>query len=395
VTTRRKNLLKSVGLSSALIAFFFIGVLFTVYLINKVISLIEIWVKRISSSEGNVIIAILSLIFVLLLSFGIIIYILGELGEFLFRKYPSLLLEKKDYKINEEVKKKISIIIPAYNEEKTIKMAINKVRPYCENVIVVDDGSTDKTRDIAKNEGAIVVSHKLNMGLGTSLRDGIRRAIKEGSEIIVNFDADLQYKAEDIPSMIYYLVEDEFDLIMGSRLKGTIEKMSILKRVGNKLYTKLLQYITKTGISDGQTGLRAFTASFAKRIKIRGDFTYTQEMILEATANKAKIGEIPIYFAKREHGKSRLMRNPFHFASASGIFLLKVMVDLNPLKVYSIFSSLILLSGFYLGGTEILDWIITGEINSPNMLIVGMLIMINAVVIESFALLIASSRKNK
>jgi len=390
----QNNFLKKIGFTSSLISLISFSFFLIAFLIWKIVITIKHWIIRIKSNPNDAIADIIVLSLILLFTFGILIFILGESLEFFFKKYPPLVLEKKKVKLKPEDIEKITVIIPAYNEEKTIEEAIVSIRPYCNKIIVVDDGSKDRTAEIAKKNGAIVVTHKLNMGLGTSVKDGIKKALDIGSEIIVNFDADLQYQAEDISSLVYYLIYDNYDLVVGTRFKGTIEKMSIMKKIGNKLYTLLLRYLIKMGISDGQTGFRAFTAEFATKIKIRGDFTYTQEMFLEAAANKAKIGEIPIFFSKRKHGKSRLMKNPFHFASASGIFLLKVLIDLNPLKIYSLFSGILLIFGFYIGGIEILDWFLTSQINSPNMAIIGIILIVTSLIINSFALLITAT-KNK
>ncbi len=331
----------------------------------------------------------------ILLTLGVLLYIIGIVIEFIFRKYPSLLLEKKDYELNDEEKERISVIIPAYNEEKSIKKAIESVNKYCKNVVVVDDGSVDKTSKIASENGAIVVRHKMNMGLGHSLKDGILKALSLDSKIIINFDADLQYNGDDIPKLVYYLLIEDYDLVMGSRFAGKIESMSLFKKFGNRIYTKLLCFITKKGISDGQTGFRAFTAEFSEKIHIRGDYTYTQEMILEAVASKAKIGEIPINFAKREDGKSRLMKNPFHFAKLSGTFLVKVLIDLSPVKVFTIISSLMIIFGLYIGGKEILNWIIYMQLNNTYMVILASIFITGAIIIISIALLISSLKDSQ
>ncbi|MCG3221038.1 MAG: glycosyltransferase family 2 protein, partial [Candidatus Heimdallarchaeota archaeon] len=296
------NFFKKIGLTIALLMFSSAVVMIVVYLIIGFIESIIDWIETLQTIEGNITLHVASITIVIIFTFGVLLYIFGELYEFGFGKFPSILLETQDYKLTTEDIEKISVIIPAYNEEITIKKAIEKVKPFCKNVIVVNDGSEDKTGEIALKNGAIIVEHKLNKGLGQSLRDGIRRALALDSEIIINFDADLQYRAEEIPELVYYIIHEDYDLMMGSRLEGTIEKMSKFKTFGNKMYTKLLRYLTKVGVSDGQTGFRAFTNDFAALIKIRGDFTYTQEMILEATTKKAKIGEVPIHFDIRKDG---------------------------------------------------------------------------------------------
>jgi len=387
-----RNIFKKVGFFCASFSFLLLTFMLIVFLVIEFFQSAITWITMLTEIKKGLSLYILSLSLIMIFTFGIILYIIGEFIQFFFGKYQSLLLDRKEYSLSPEEKEMITVIIPAYNEEETIEKAIEEVRPYCNHIVVINDGSTDNTKQIAEKAGAIVVNHKLNQGLGKSLRDGVRKALTLGSKIIVNFDADLQYKAEDIPRLVYYLIHEEYDLMMGSRLAGTIEKMNWLKKFGNKMYTKLLQYLTKTGISDGQTGFRAFTAEFAKMIKIRGDFTYTQEMILEAVSKRSKIGEIPIYFRIRDSGSSRLMRNPLHFAKASGIFLLKVLVDLNPLKVYFLFSSLLIIIGYYIGGKYVLDWFVSGDISNPFWATIGVITVMTALVILSFGLLFSSTK---
>lgn len=388
------NIFKRIGLSISVLMFFVVFVMLTIYLVIGFVESIIQWIQYLIEIETQQILHITVLSIVIIFTLGILFYLIGEIIEFFFGKYHPILLEPMKYKLTEEDISKISVMIPAYNEEKSIKKAIDKVKPYCKNVIVVNDGSTDNTKKIAIENGAIIVHHKLNLGLGQSLRDGIKRALAINSEIIVNFDADLQYRAEEIPQLVYYILHDDYDLVMGSRFAGKIEFMPSFKRFGNKMYTRLLRYISKVGISDGQTGFRAFTNEFAGRVKIRGDFTYTQEMILEATSKKVKLGEVPIHFDKRLDGKSRLMKNPLHFAKSSGVFLIKVLIDLNPLKYYALFSSIMLVIGFYLGGIEIADWFITGVLDNPFMVIIGFIIIMSSIIILSFALLFAANKRD-
>lgn len=330
------TMIKKVGkvlTSVALLIFTISGPSFLIY---EFIELSKPFWNAVLNNWKDDIIYLIMVTTIVILLVASLISLLGEIGDFFFSKYDSIIREKIEYSLSESEKDKITVIIPAYNEEKTIREAIESVRPFCKNVIVIDDGSTDNTRKIAEECGTIIVPHNINKGLGMSLKDGVNKALEIGAEIIVNFDADLQYDPNDIPMLVYYILHENYDLVMGSRLAGTIEKMPPLKKFGNKMYTKLLRYLTGVGISDGQTGYRAFTANFARSIKIRGDFTYTQEMILEAAKIKAKIGEIPIYFSLRKDGESRLMKSALHFAKASGVFLIKILVELKPLYVYGL-----------------------------------------------------------
>lgn len=383
------NFFNKIGEFLAFLSFLLIALYLCGFLLIEFMKSVMFWIKALNQHIGNLTMYLIILSLLILFSIGIIFLILGEITQLFFKDYPNLLLPRQNYTLQPEERDKISVIIPAYNEEKTIVEAISSVSNYCKNVIVIDDGSTDETHVKAKEAGAIVVTHKINQGLGQTLRDGIKKALSIGSEIIINFDADMQYRATDIPDLVYYLLHDDYDIMMGSRLAGKIEDMALLKKIGNKIYTRLLQYLTKTGVSDGQTGFRAFTDEFASIIKIRGDFTYTQEMILEAATKKFRIGEIPIHFDKRKDGNSRLMRTPIHFAKSSGIFLLKILIDIKTMNIYFLFSSVLIVVGFYIGGNETLSWLITMDVNTYTV-VISIMFILTGIIILSLSLLIST-----
>jgi len=248
---------------------------------------------------------------------------------------------------------KVIITIPAYNEGMTIKKAIDdinrvmKATRYNHKVIVVDDGSRDNTSDIAKKSGAIVYRHRQNLGLAETFRTEIRKALEQNPDVIVHFDADNQYLASEIPRLISY-VEKGYDLVLGSRFLGKIEYMPFLKRFGNRAFSKVISRICSRQITDAQTGFRAFTKEVAKNIEITSTYTYTQEQLVRALKKGYGLIEIPVYFAKRD-GKSRLMKNPFHYAAKAGINLLRVYRDYEPLKFFCSMGMMSMLIGIVLG----------------------------------------------
>ena len=247
----------------------------------------------------------------------------------------------------------IVITIPAYNEGDTIGTVIKDIHEvmkdnsYNYKILVVDDGSKDKTKEIARNEGAIVCSHSKNYGLAETFNTEIKKSLELNADVIVHIDADTQYKPIEIPKLIKE-IENGYDLVLGSRFKGTIEIMPLIKKIGNKAFSKVISQITNTKISDGQTGFRAFTREVAKKIKIASDHTYTQEQIIRAVKEKFKIKEVPVYFAKRKD-KSRLISNPFGYAIRAWINIIRIYRDYEPLKFFGITGSSILFVGFVLG----------------------------------------------
>ena len=247
----------------------------------------------------------------------------------------------------------VIVTIPAYNEAKTIGILINRIKKvmqkgrYKYKILVVDDCSKDKTANVAKESGAVVFSHPKNYGLAETFRTEIEKSLKLDADVIVHIDADLQYKPEEIPNLIKE-IENGYDLVLGSRFKGKIERMPMINRMGNIAFSRVVSQMAGMKISDAQTGFRAFTKNFAKKVVIRSDHTYTQEQIIRAVKNKFKIKEIPVYFAKR-NGKSRLISNPFIYALRAWVNILRIYRDYRPLKFFGIIGTFIFSIGFLIG----------------------------------------------
>ena len=250
---------------------------------------------------------------------------------------------------------KIIVTVPAYNEEKTIGDAIKKIKKSLNassyradyKVMVVDDGSLDKTAKVSKEQGAIVYSHPKNYGLAECFRTEIEKCLELNADVIVHIDADLQYSPNEIPKLIKE-IENGYELVLGSRFKGTIEEMPLVKRLGNIAFSKVVSEITGLKISDAQTGFRAFTRKIAEDIKIISSYTYTQEQIIRAVKGKFRIKEVPIYFAKR-NGKSRLISSPFGYAIRAGINIVRIYRDYEPLKFFGIMGCSLFAVGIILG----------------------------------------------
>lgn len=267
---------------------------------------------------------------------------------------------------------KIIITIPAYNEEETIGDVIHEIKQtmdktkYEYKILVVSDGSTDNTANVAKSSGALVYSHPYNYGLAETFRTEIEKALENNAEIIVHIDADGQYKAEEIPKLIKPVDNKEADLVLGSRFAGTIEEMPLMKKIGNKLFSGVISQITKIKITDGQTGFRAFTKEVAEKIDIISTHTYTQEQIIKAVRNRFKVKEVPIYFAKRHSGKSKLMSNPFEYAVKAWINLFRIYRDYEPLKFFGLVGFALILTALL---TFFYSMLILGELMDVTVII--------------------------
>lgn len=280
-------------------------------------------------------------------------YILGaivgiELINIVLVNHTAGILEKDelDMYLEPEIRRdETLILIPALNEQESILEAIT-VASEVGRVLIIDDGSSDKTQARALKRADFVISHRHNLGLASAVQHGVEFGLSKKFKQFVIFDADGQYTAKDLKVITQALQNSSYDMIMGSRLEGWIENMKFSKRLGNYVFSKVLTYITRIPISDGQTGLRAFTDKFAASINLRGTFTYTQEMLFEAAQNNFSIAEIPIRFLKREHGESRLMGGPVNYALRAWALNLQILAEYNPLKFAAIQTGLLLTISF-------------------------------------------------
>jgi len=214
--------------------------------------------------------------------------------------------------------KRLIILIPAFNEEIAISNIIKNV-PSIPNlnqeIIVIDDGSEDNTFEVAKRAGAIVFSNKKNLGLGYSVKRGILISLKYGADFIAILDGDGQYNPKYIEALIFPVLNNLADLVIGNRfLYKTIYESSFLNKLGNKMLSiflsKILLRLQKN--YDTQSSYRAFNrklGSFlAKNLKKK--YNYAQEMFILASLFGFKINQIPVECHKRISGKSRLIKNP-------------------------------------------------------------------------------------
>ena len=285
---------------------------------------------------------------------------------------------------------KIVVTIHAYNEEKSIGYVVRDIKEvlsgkkYSYTILVVDDGSKDKTKEIAEKNGAIVVSHNRNLGLAQAFRTEMKECLKLNADIIVHTDADGQYLAEDIPRLIEQ-VKGGYDLVLGNRFIGGIESMPVLKQLGNLAFSNTISKIVRYRVGDCQTGFRAFTSEVAK-IEIGSDHTYTQEQIIRAVNLGFKIKEIPTYFRKR-NGESRLMKNPFEYAFKAWINILRIYRDYRPLKFFGSIGLFFFLLGVFIGIILVLNFIFTGRVGHLPLTILSIMLVIIGVQIGLFGFL--------
>ncbi len=205
--------------------------------------------------------------------------------------------------------KLLAVVVPAKDEEETIGELLDRISSvrvpgYELQTFVVDDGSTDRTAEIARKEGAEVVQHSNNLGLGAAVRTGLRAAVDAGAAAVAYLDADLEYFPEDILRLLEPVLAGRADYVLGSRFRGGARGMKLHRRLGNYVFTALLVALTGRFMTDGQTGMRAFSREAADRAEIIHDYNYAQVLTLDLLRKGFRMEEVPIRYRVREHGES-------------------------------------------------------------------------------------------
>ncbi|WP_457741548.1 HAD-IA family hydrolase [Thermococcus sp.] len=200
------------------------------------------------------------------------------------------------------------VVVPAYNEEKTIGRVLEELLRYFkkDEVIVVNDGSRDKTEEIARSYGVHVLTHLVNRGLGGALGTGFAYAIRKNAKLVLTFDADGQHLIEDALRVMKPVAEGKADFAVGSRLKGDTSEMPFIKKFGNFVLDAVTALFAGKYISDSQSGLRCLSGECLRKIRITCDrYAVSSEIIIEASKAGCKIVEVPIKAVYTEYSMKK------------------------------------------------------------------------------------------
>ncbi len=207
--------------------------------------------------------------------------------------------------------KKLSIIIPVYNEANTIREILNRVKrvPYEKEIIVVDDGSNDQTSKILKeeNEGIKILTHPKNMGKGAAIRTAIPHIT---GDIVIIQDADLEYNPSEYGNLIKPIIEGMADVVYGSRFLGGPHRVLFFWHfLGNKILTTLSNMLTDLNLSDMETGYKVFRSEILRKIKIKSNrFGFEPEITAKIAKMKCRIYEVPISYWGRDYSEGKKIR---------------------------------------------------------------------------------------
>ena len=249
---------------------------------------------------------------------------------------------------------KLVIQIPAYNEEATIAKALGALPRSVAGfssveTLVIDDGSSDATSELARQAGASrVVRLTTNRGLAEAFSVGLAEALAMGADVIVNFDADLQYDPADIAALTAPVLEGRADFTIGDRGPGQLAHFSPLKRLLQRTGSWVVRQASGIQVTDAVSGFRAVSADAARRLNVFSKLTYTLETLIQAGYKGLRVVSVPV----RAHPPvrpSRLFTSTFKYVLLQGSNVLRITALYKPMKVFSIAGALFLLAGAALG----------------------------------------------
>lgn len=309
---------------------------------------------------------------------------------------------------------KLIIQIPCYNEEETLEQTLKELPTHIEGideieVLIISDGSTDRTIEIAKENGIYnIINFKKNHGLAAAFSAGIDRSIELGADIIVNTDGDNQYYGADIPKLVRPILDNSADIVIGNRNTNRIKHFSWIKRRLQSIGTKVVNTISGMEVGDSVCGFRAYTREAAMKINIQTEFSYTIETLIQMGHEKLKVVSVPVRTNKTER-KSRLAKNVLSFIMNQLKTMIRAYTTYKALTLFSIIAIIMFIPGF-LGMIRFLYFFFIGEgyghlqslvvsvmliIMSANLFLVGLLadaVSFNRKLLEKILLNIKKSR---
>jgi glycosyltransferase involved in cell wall biosynthesis len=235
---------------------------------------------------------------------------------------------------------KVIVQIPAYNEEESLGQVLDDIPRQipdvdCVETLIIDDGSVDRTVQVAREHGADhVICHVGNKGLASAFRTGLDTCLRLGADIIVNTDGDNQYPGESIPDLVRPILECQADIVIGDRRTQQVAHFSRLKRILQALGTWVVRRTSGTDVRDAPSGFRAYSREAALRLNVISHYSYTLETVIQAGKKDLSIAHVPIEIHEVKR-RSRLMRGMWDFIKRQGATILRTYAMYEPLRTFS------------------------------------------------------------
>jgi len=280
---------------------------------------------------------------------------------------------------------KISIGIPAYNEEKNIAAIITKLKKITDSIIVCDDGSNDLTSEIARDLGATVVTHEKNLGYGAAIKTIFQKSKEIECDVLVTFDADGQHRVEDIEPVINPIRNNDADIVVGSRFLNNENDVPNYRKLGIKVITQVTNASIKKQLTDSQSGFRAYNKQVINDIMPSDSgMGVSTEILIKASRKDFKISEVPI---KILYEGDTSTHNPVSHGTSVLMSTIKFTSIEHPLKFYGIPSIIFFIIGVTFTYFSVQHYTEIGSLNTNLTLIAGSSLVIAVILIITAVLL--------
>jgi glycosyltransferase involved in cell wall biosynthesis len=250
--------------------------------------------------------------------------------------------------------KKLIIQIPCFNEETTLPIVLAALPRSLSGFdvvewLIIDDGCTDNTVRVAKQHGVDhVVNFRKNRGLARGFMAGIDKCLELGADVIVNTDADNQYMASDIPKLVEPIVAGLADIVVGSRPIDDIDDFSPIKKILQKIGSKVVRIVSKTKVRDVTSGFRAMSRDAAMQMNVFSEYTYTLESVIQAGQKNLAVLSVPI--GTNDYLRpSRLMSSIPSYISKSVATIFRIFVVYKPFRFFIVLGTVLFLLGILIG----------------------------------------------
>ena len=280
---------------------------------------------------------------------------------------------------------RITIGIPAFNEEKNIAKIITQLKKVTDSIIVCDDGSSDMTGEISEKLGAIVVKHEKNMGYGSAIKTIFQKASEIDSDVLVTFDADGQHRIEDIEPVLEPIKNNSADIIIGSRFLSKSSNVPNYRKFGIKVITELTNASIKKKLTDSQSGFRAYSKQVLAEITpSEVGMGISTEILIKASNKNLRIGEVPISILYEGNTSTH---NPISHGSSVLISTIKFTSIQHPLKFYGIPSIIFIGLGIIFTSISVDYYTEIGRLNTNITLLAAGTLLLGAVLFLTAILL--------
>lgn len=276
---------------------------------------------------------------------------------------------------------KLIIQIPCFNEEASLPITLADLPKQIDGidtieVLIIDDGSSDRTRQVAREHGVQhIVGFSNNRGLAAAFMLGIQSCLERGADIIVNTDADNQYHGDDLKNLVKPVLDGPADIVIGARPIETIQHFSAPKKLLQKLGSWVVKRVSGTTVADAPSGFRAISRQAAISLNVFNKYTYTLETIIQAGQKNLKIVSVPVR-VNADLRPSRLVSSVFAYVRKSFVVIVRIFVIYKPFRFFMLLGSLIFLTGAAIGVRFVYYYLTAGGTGKIQSLILAAVLLI-------------------